>query len=194
MGLAIARWHPQCQAWQRLAPATPSQQRPCLPFPAKQVDEARAARGFRSHLAYLLVQTAPRLHLGAADEERCLAESGVQPRTSLQVIPHAALGHQPPAPPQLVQPEPQPEPQTQADQQAASGAGDAAGPPAEQQQPQQQQQSQQPQQATPAPPPPLAEVVLLVRLSNGDSLRQTFPGSATLSDVLDWVDANRTDR
>jgi hypothetical protein len=173
------------------------------------VDEARATRGFRLHLAYLLVQTAPRLQLGAADEERCLADSGVQPRTSLQVIPHAALGHQPPAPPQ---PEPEPEaaqpeqqaaekqqpPAAEGQQRETAAAAAMAAPAAAQRAhtapaaPKAVQQKQAP--AAPAPPPPPAEVVLLVRLSNGDSIRHTFPSGATLSDVLDWVDANRTDR
>lgn len=181
--------------------------------PRSQVDEARSARGFRRHLAYLLVQTAPRLQLGAADEERCLADSGVQPRTSLQVIPHAALGHQPPQPPQP-EPEPQPEQEVAHEQPPAVAvetqqlaAASAAAP--EEQKPAAQAattpapaapaapkpvQQQQRQQAAPAPPPPPAEVVLQVRLSNGDSIRHTFPGTSTLSDVLDWVDANRTDR
>ena len=49
--------------------------------------------------------------------------------------------------------------------------------------------------AAPVPPsPPLTEVQLLVRLSNGHSLQQVFPPTATLSAVYDWIDSARTDR
>ena len=167
----------------------------------EQVDAARQARGFRHHLAYLLVQTAPRLQLGAADEGRCLADTGVQPRTSLQVIPHAALGHQPPAPapePQQQQPAaaepPQPAAPAAETREAAAAAPAAPTAPAAAAVPTAAAPKAKQQQPVLSPPPPPAEVALQVRLSNDNSLRRVFPGTATLSDVLDWVDANRTDR
>ena len=187
---------------QQSSPALAHPHTPPLARSAPQVDEARAARSARP-LAYVLVQGQPRLVLGAADEARSLAEAGIQPRTSLQVIPHATDGHQPPAPAPAPAPQPEAEPEA-APQAAAARAGPAApaataaaaaataaaaaaaaaaAPAAAKQ-----------AQAPPPPPPPPSEVQLQVRLSNGDSLRRTFPAGAKLADVLDWVDGARTDR
>jgi hypothetical protein len=163
------------------------------------IDEARAAGG-RPTLPYVLVQAAPRLMAGAAEEGRALGELGIQPRTSLQVVPQGnGGGHRPPSPPE---PEPEvverqaaePAPH-EAAAAAAAAAREAAGPAATAASAKAKAAPVVAAAAAPVPPsPPLTEVQLLVRLSNGHSLRQVFPPTATLAAVYDWIDSARTDR
>lgn len=74
------------------------------------LDGQRAVAGKCRGLAYVLVQAAPRVVVGAAQEGLALAAAGIQPRTSLQVIPHAALGHRPPQPEPTPEAAPEPQP------------------------------------------------------------------------------------
>ncbi|KAL4425026.1 hypothetical protein ABPG77_001804 [Micractinium sp. CCAP 211/92] len=163
------------------------------------VDEARLVAG-RPPLAYVLVQAQPRLVLGAAEEGLALAASGVLPRTSLQVIPHAAAGHRPAA---AAAPADQGTAVGGADADAGAGVQEAAaalGAEGAQEAPTAMQVDEaelaQQSAAPPAPPaaPAAAPVELLVRLTNGGSLQRSFGPGTKLTAVLDWVDAERTDR
>lgn len=85
------------------------------------------------------------------------------------------------------------EQQPSAEQHQAQQAQQPSAQQQEQAKVQQRQQAEveQQQQAPPALP---ADVQLAVRLSNGASLRGSFQPSAPLAAVLDWIDAERSDR
>lgn len=160
------------------------------------VDEARAAGGAASPaaaaLAYVLVQAQPRVVLGAAEEDKTLAEAGVVARSALAVVPNAAAGHLPPQPA------------------AAEAAADGEAPVKEQQQQQQHEDVGQngdaemtdaaapasaPAAVPAAPRPPEPERCdIQVRLSDGGArLQRSFDSRAPLGVVFDWIDAERTD-
>ncbi|KAL4422253.1 hypothetical protein ABPG75_008450, partial [Micractinium tetrahymenae] len=170
----------------------------------RAVDDARQAGG-RPPLAYVLVQAQPRRVLGAAEEGLTLTAAGVQPRTSLQVL-SAVLDwvderRTDRGAYQLSQPYPKrtfcsedlgstllelgfssrlslvlellpAQPKAPAPRQAAAGAAPAAA-----------------TAATAAGP-----VELSVRLTNVSSLQRSFGPGTKLAAVLDWIDAERTDR
>lgn len=138
------------------------------------IDEARAARGGTvAPVPYALVLPHPRRQYGPEDEGRTLGQLGLaQPRISLAVVPNPK-GHVPPAPPAAPAPA-APQPGASTGEAEAPGVAAAAAPQ--------------------RPPGPGGLVRLQIRLSNGDVLRAEFEGgSTTLGQVLDYIDANRTD-
>ena len=133
-------------------------------------------------LPYVLVQSAPRLVLGAADEGRALAAAGVLPRSSLAVVPNRQAGHLPPQPSEQEAARPEAEPAAARPAEAGAQEGVPAAEFA----------------AVPAPEPaaPALEQhceVAVRQLGGAGTLRRRFGPGATLAHVLDWLDEERSD-